>query len=352
MSPSETTSEHAKVVGLPARAPPAAAPNRPRLPKVLRIVPILITLATTAVAIVLGWAMWNAYMGAPWTRDGTVRNYVVTMAPEVAGRIVELPVRDNQLVQKGDVLLVIEPTDYQIAVRLAEAAVQQAQANAQIIDAQITVQEAQIAASQALVEQAQAAVTFSQEQAARYKDLAQREYGTVQMERPAPDRLPQSATRKRGGHDRPSLRYPRPSQGQFGAYPNPRSGGRLGDQSPGPAGRLRHRRKERDLARRCRFLLGGRLFRGNGAGLDPRGRPGERQIVRGEVGNIARAINVPNAQPDQQGLAIVNPIFTWVRLAQRVPVRIRIKEVPDGVRLVAGMTATVEVEPRRGRHSN
>src|SRR5260370_9241827 len=182
MSPADTTSEHAKVVDLPDRAPPATAPTRPRLSKVLRIVPVLITLATTAVAIVLGWAMWDAYMGAPWTRDGTVRNYVVTMAPEVAGRIVELPVRDNQLVQKGDVLLVIEPPDYQIAVRLAEAAVQQAQANAQIIDAQITVQEAQIAASQALVAQAQAAVTFPQEQAARYKDLAQREYGTVQME--------------------------------------------------------------------------------------------------------------------------------------------------------------------------
>ena len=103
-------------------------------------------------AIVLGWAMWNAYMGAPWTRDGTVRSYVVTMAPEVAGRIVELPVRDNQLVHKGDVLLVIEPTDYQIAVRLAEAAVQQAQANVQTIDAQMTVQQAQIAASQAQVE--------------------------------------------------------------------------------------------------------------------------------------------------------------------------------------------------------
>ena len=78
---------------------------------------------------------------------------------------------------------------------------------------------------------------------------------------------------------------------------------------------------------------------------------GYSQIVRGEVGSVARGINVSNAQPDQQGLAIVNPIFTWVRLAQRVPVRIRIKEVPDGVRLVAGMTATVEVEPRGGRHA-
>ena len=74
---------------------------------------------------------------------------------------------------------------------------------------------------------------------------------------------------------------------------------------------------------------------------------GYSQIVRGEVGSVARGINVSNAQPDQQGLAIVNPIFTWVRLAQRVPVRIRIKEVPNGVRLVAGMTTTVELEPRQ-----
>ncbi|HTG19349.1 MAG TPA: efflux transporter periplasmic adaptor subunit, partial [Reyranella sp.] len=66
-------------------------------------------------------------------------------------------------------------------------------------------------------------------------------------------------------------------------------------------------------------------------------------------GSVARGINVSNAQPDQQGLAIVNPIFTWVRLAQRVPVRIRIKQVPNGVRLVAGITATVEIEPRGGQ---
>ena len=73
---------------------------------------------------------------------------------------------------------------------------------------------------------------------------------------------------------------------------------------------------------------------------------GYSQIVRGHVGSIARGINVSNAQPDQQGLATVNPIFTWVRLAQRVPVRIHIDQVPDGVRLVAGMTATVQIDDR------
>jgi RND family efflux transporter MFP subunit len=73
---------------------------------------------------------------------------------------------------------------------------------------------------------------------------------------------------------------------------------------------------------------------------------GYSQLVRGHVGGVARGINIPNVQPDQAGLASVNPVFTWVRLAQRVPVRIQIDQVPDGVRLVAGMTATVQIDPQ------
>ena len=73
---------------------------------------------------------------------------------------------------------------------------------------------------------------------------------------------------------------------------------------------------------------------------------GHSEIVRGQVSGVARAINVSNADPNLQGLANVNPVFTWVRLAQRVPVRIQVDQVPDGVRLVAGMTATVQVDSR------
>jgi multidrug resistance efflux pump len=76
---------------------------------------------------------------------------------------------------------------------------------------------------------------------------------------------------------------------------------------------------------------------------------GYSEIVRGHVGSIARGINVANAQPNGQGLANVNPIFTWVRLAQRIPVRIHIDQVPEGVVLAAGMTATVQIDPR-SRH--
>jgi multidrug resistance efflux pump len=153
--------------GKPADRPvvvPAKPVYRPMRARRFRIVPFLITLVTTAVAAAFGWALWKTYMETPWTRDGTVRVYVVTKAPEVAGRIVELPVVDNQFVHKGDLLLVIDPTDYKVAVKLSEAAVHQAQADTENFGAQITVQQAQVGASQAQVESAQAALTFAQQQ--------------------------------------------------------------------------------------------------------------------------------------------------------------------------------------------
>src|ERR1700737_4788852 len=123
-------SEHVARVGDGSDVPRHVASYRDNTKSRIPLAPILITLGTVALAALLAWAMWQAYMAAPWTRDGTVRVYVVTMAPEVAGRIVELPVADNQFVHKGDLLMVIDPTNFKIAVSLAEAAVQQAQANA------------------------------------------------------------------------------------------------------------------------------------------------------------------------------------------------------------------------------
>src|ERR1700751_5040071 len=158
----------------PSPALPAARRRR------FRIFPLLITLAVVAVAVVLGRAMWDAYMGAPWTRDGTVRAYIVTMAPEVAGRIVALPVVDNKYVHKGDLLVVIDPTNYTIAVSQAQASVQQAEASVQNIDAQIAVQQAQISANEAQVDQAQALLVFAKQQAGRYGKLARDGWGTVQ----------------------------------------------------------------------------------------------------------------------------------------------------------------------------
>src|SRR6266446_6511609 len=117
------------------QGPPRLFPGHV-LPKArIQVLPVLITLGAVALGAALSWTIWQAYMETPSTRDGTVRAYVVTMAPEVAGRIVELPLADNQFVHKGDLLMVIDPTNFSIAVRQAEAAVEQARAvsqNAQI----------------------------------------------------------------------------------------------------------------------------------------------------------------------------------------------------------------------------
>jgi multidrug resistance efflux pump len=312
----ETTAAAPAAVWTPAPTP-RETPRRRRL----RIFPLLITLVTVAVAGALGWAMWDAYMGAPWTRDGTVRAYVVTKAPEVSGYIVELPVADNQFVHKGDLLIVIDPTNYKIAVSLAEAAVQQAQVSAQNIEREAqrrqklsnlaeTVEDRQTFESNALAAQALT------QQAQANLDQARVNLERTEIRSPVNGYVTNLLT-------------------QLGDYAN------VGQNMI-------------SLVDADSFWVDGYFEETN---LEPIqvGDPAEiklmgyHQIVRGHVDSIARGINVPNAQPNAAGLAQVNPIFTWVRLAQRIPVRIHIDQVPDGVVLATGMTATVQIDPRSGQ---
>jgi multidrug resistance efflux pump len=290
----------------------------------IRVIPLLITLAVTGLAVVLGWAMWDAYMGAPWTRDGTVRTYVVTIAPEVEGRIAELKLVDNQFVHKGDLLMVIEPTNYRIALKLAEAAVQQAQAaadNAQreavrrrkLDDLAVTVEERETYDSNAAVTQAR------YQQAVANRDQAKVNLERTEIRSPVNGWVTNLLERS----------------GDYAAV-----GRNVISVVDADSFWVDAYFEETQLAS---------MHEGDPASIK---LMGYRQIVRGEVSGVARGITVSNAQPDQQGLATVNPIFTWVRLAQRVPVRIRINQVPDGVRLVAGVTATVQVDARPGRPSN
>lgn len=291
---------------------PPAVPRRSA-----RIFPFLVTLGMVAIAAWLGWWTWRVYMGTPWTRDGSVRAYVVTIAPEVAGRIVELPVRDNQLVRKGDLLMQIEPADYKIAVRLAEAAVAQAQAVAQNAQAEsdrrqsldllaVTVEEKQSYASRALSAEA------SYQQALANLDTARVNLDRTQIRSPV------------NGYVTNLL-------AQLGDYAN--------------IGQIKISLVDADS-----FWVDG-YFEETNLEAIREGDPatvklmGYSQLVRGHVDSISRGINVLNAQPNASGLASVNPIFTFVRLAQRVPVRIHLDEVPKSVRLVAGMTATVQINP-------
>jgi multidrug resistance efflux pump len=304
----ETKSEAAKSVAVHGKA-------RRRC---LKIFPVVITLAAVGVAIVLGRAMWDAYMVAPWTRDSMVRAYVVTMAPEVSGRIVKIPVRDNQFVHKGDLLMVIDPTDYRIALDLAEAGVLQAKVTAENARAQAerrrklsdlaeTVEDRQTHEATALATQAQ-----------HRQAVAQLDRAKVNLER----------TEIRS----PVNGWVTNLLVQQGDYAD--VGQNVISVVDADSYWVDAYFEETQLAS---------IHDGDAVKIR---LMGNSQIITGDVVAIARGINVSNAQPNQQGLATVNPIFTWVRLAQRVPVRIRIKHVPDGVRLVAGLTATVQVDPR------
>jgi multidrug resistance efflux pump len=276
----------------------------------------LITLGTVALSALLGWAMWNAYMASPWTRDGAVRAYVVTIAPEVSGRIVQLPLADNQFVHKGDLLMAIDASDYAIAVDLAEAAVTQARANADNATreahrrAELTNLEASEEEKQTYASNAQAVEAAYQQAVAK---LAQ---ARVNLQRT-------------NVHS-PVNGYVTNLLARLGDYAN--------------VGQTRVSLVDADS-----FWVDGYFEEINLEAIQlcaPANIKlmGYRQIVHGHVDSIARGINVANAQADQTGLASVNPIFTWVRLAQRVPVRIDIDQVPNGIQLVQGMTATVEVQ--------
>jgi len=283
--------------------------------RVTHLVRIAVTLVVVAVALGLSWAMWQEYMGTPWTRDGVVRSYVVTMAPQVPGQIVSVAARDNQFVRKGDVLVTIDPTNYRIAVELAEAAVKQAEVNAQNANVQSD-RRARLSAEAVSKEEQQNFATRALANQAQYQQaVANRQQATVNLAR----------TQIRSPVDG----WVTNLLVQRGDYAN--TGVNVLSVVDANSFWVDAYFEEPQLAR----IREGAPVRMKLMGYD--------ELMLGEVESVARGINVGNARPDQLGLAIVNPIFTWVRLAQRVPVRVRLLHVPEGVRLVGGLTVTVEV---------
>jgi multidrug resistance efflux pump len=374
MTVTEVTSTRDRAVDDLDREAPSRLPAEVRIftKRSMETRPFLITLAAVALAGLLGWAMWGVYMEAPWTRNATVRAYVVTMAPEVAGRIVELHVVDNKFVRKGDLLLVIDPTNFRIAVSQSKAAVQQAQANVQNIDAQMTVQQAQINASEAQLRLGRAALVFAQQQADRYQKLARDGWGTVQNAQQFTSQLNQQEATVQSAQE--NLNQTRRQVETLKAQRLSAEAGLAQAEAQLNQAQVNLERTRIlapvdgyvtnllaqlgnyvnvgvntiSLVDADSFWVDGYFEEtnlapirvGDSAQIKLMGRD---QIVRGHVDSIARAINVANAQPNSQGVANVNPIFTWVRLAQRIPVRIHIDEVPPNVVLSAGMTATVEI---------
>ncbi|WP_173678612.1 efflux RND transporter periplasmic adaptor subunit [Burkholderia singularis] len=278
------------------------------------------TAAILIVAILIGRALWVHYMDEPWTRDGRVRAEIVNVAPDVSGAVVELPVRDNQFVKKGDLIMQIDPSHYQIAVEQAQAAVAARRAELQMrrddaarradLDALVVSKESR----------ENAAHTASSAEAQYQQALAALDAAKLNLQR----------TRVISPVDG----YVTNLQVFKGDYAN--------------AGQAKLA-----IVDSHSFWVYGYFEETKlphvkiGAKAQMRLMSGE--VLKGHVESISRGIYDRDNPQSRDLVADVNPTFNWVRLAQRVPVRIHIDEVPKDLVLSAGTTCTVIVQPDGGQ---
>jgi multidrug resistance efflux pump len=281
---------------------------------------VLVTLLVVAAAGYVGWRLWNYYTLSPWTRDARVLANVVELAPDVSGLISAINVVDNQHVQKGDVLFVIDQERFKVAVQEAEAVVAQrtqalrlaeddsrryASLRAPSIDAVSaqTAERAAIAAEEARadLQESEAALAAAQIDLTRSEVRAPANGFVTNLTASVGD----YATVGKGV-------LAVVDSDSFYVY-----GYFMETKLPAI-----HDGDDAEV----KLMAGG-------------------VVLKGKVEGLSRAI----ADPDAAGgglLASVDPEFEWIRLAQRIPVRIRLEALPPEVRLVSGLSCTVVIKPR------
>ena len=276
----------------------------------------LATLTIVVLTVLAGLVIWQHYVVSPWTRDGRTRVQVANIAPQVSGQIVELDVVDNQFVRKGDLLYVIDRFNFRVSLADAQATQQmraadlvtkrvEAQRRLSLTSTSTSIEEKQIYSSNAA--QAEAAFHSAQAQVAQAR---------VNLDR----------TEVRS----PVNGYVTNLQMRVGDYA--REGTTNLSVTDVDSFWVDGYFEETKMAYVC-------IGESAHAKLMGFARP-----IDGVVDTITRGISTSDAASSTQGLPDVNPVYTWVRLAQRIPVRIRITHVPSDVPLVAGMTATVSLD--------
>ncbi|EJM56422.1 efflux RND transporter periplasmic adaptor subunit [Pseudomonas sp. GM48] len=275
---------------------------------------VVLTLLIVSFAVVVVWRMVMYYMFAPWTRDGHIRADIVQIAPDVSGLIQQVEVRDNQLVQRGQVLFSIDPDRFKLALRQAKAAVAdreetlaQAQREAKrnkglgnlVPGEQLEESQSKVARAQVALMEAQVAV-----------DSAQLNL------------------------DRSVIRSP--------------VDGYVNDRAPRAQEFVSAGRPVLSVVDSNSFHIDGYFEETKlngihiGQSVDIR-VIGDNARLRGHVESIVAGIEDRDRTSGNNLLPNVNPAFSWVRLAQRIPVRIAFDDVPEDFRMIAGRTATVSI---------
>ncbi len=276
---------------------------------------VFLTLVMVTMAGLLGWHLWDYYMNAPWTRDGKIRADVVRLAPDVSGLVSEVLVHDNQNIKQGDVIFRIDQARYKLALQQAEA---------------------KLASSKAALDMANRDLT-------RYRKLNNTTVTQQKMEQIETTTMQAEATYRQAelDHDLASLNLERSS---VKAPVN----GVITNFSLQPGDYVTTGSAVTALVDTDSFYVSG-YFEENKLERINIGDPvvidvmGSKLKLKGQVEGIAGGIEDRERSDSTSLLANVSPTFNWVRLAQRVPVRVKLEDVPQGVHLVAGRTVSVSV---------
>jgi multidrug resistance efflux pump len=355
------------------------------------------TLLLVLVAVVLALVVYQRWVHSPWTRHGQVRANIVKIAPRVSGYIVEVAVLDNQFVRKGELVFRIDPSSYQLAADKAQVRLRQAREHVSALEATVTAaaarvlqSEAGVVAARAMIEQQQAALANARSESGRATRLLGDKAGSVEnAEKKAATVLELQAAvdSARAALSEAEAAVASAQAGFDQARAN------LGE--PGDANvRIREAIVQLEDARlhlgwtsihapfdgyitnldvnEGQFAAPGHpvaafvdssSFRVHGYFQESKLKhiePGDRAEMTlmshpgveltGVVDSIGYAINPPHTASTEGAMYLVpqiQPTFDWIRLPQRVPVRIRLEDVPDDIQLVSGMTASVAIRPVR-----
>ena len=275
------------------------------------------TIIILAVAVLASRALWNRYMNSPWTRDGRVRADVIKVAPDVSGIVVTVAVKDNQAVRKGDLLFTVDRERYRLALNRANAILAARKAE-MAMRQQEAVRRASLENVAVSAETRENARSQADSAAALYQEaLVEVETARLNLNR-AEVRSPVDGF----------ITNLNVHPGDFA--------------SAGEA-------KLAVIDRNSYWVYG--YFEETKLHLLHQGDPveirllGNAPVLWGRIDSLARGITDHDNPTSRDLLSDVNPVFNWVRLAQRVPVRVKLDQVPAGVQLAAGMTCTVIVRP-------
>jgi len=279
-----------------------------------------ITILLVIIAVVIIFRAWVFYTESPWTRDARFAADVVAISPDVTGLITEVPVHDNQLVKKGDTLFVVDRPRYQKALDQAQADVEyyQALVSEKRREAGRRNQLGTSAMSREAIEQSNNDLQTSEHQLA--KSVATRDLAKIDLERTT---------------------VKAPSDGWVTNL-NVYQGEFITRGSVAVA--LVQEHSFYVLAYLEETKLHG-VEKGFRAEVTPLG---SNIVLRGTVDSVAAGVTNSSSSVDSKGMATVDSNLEWVRLAQRVPVRIRLDQQP-GNRFPAGTTATVVITGQADR---